>query len=75
MDIALLFVVTACTAGVQFSARAKDFSLLYSVQTGSGAHPASHKIGTGGSFPTGAKQPGHEDDHLHPSSVVVKNAS
>jgi hypothetical protein len=27
-----------------------DFSLLHSVQTGSGAHPASYPIGTGGSF-------------------------
>jgi hypothetical protein len=31
----------------------KDFSLLHSVQTGSGAHAASYPVGTGGSFPRG----------------------
>jgi hypothetical protein len=30
-----------------------DFSLLHSVQTGFGAHPASYTIGTGGSFSGG----------------------
>jgi hypothetical protein len=29
----------------------KDFSLLHSVQTGSGAHPASYPMGNEGSFP------------------------
>jgi hypothetical protein len=29
----------------------RDVSLLHSVQTGSGAHPASYPMGTGGSFP------------------------
>jgi hypothetical protein len=34
--------------------RVKDFSLLHSVQTGSGGHPASYTVGTwGGSFPGG----------------------
>jgi hypothetical protein len=45
-------VATGWTAGVQFPARGKRFSLLHSVQTGSGAHPASYPMGTGGgSFP------------------------
>jgi hypothetical protein len=30
-----------------------EFSLLHVVQTGSGAHPTSYPIGTGGSFPGG----------------------
>jgi hypothetical protein len=30
--------------------RSRDFSLLHSVQTGSGAHPASYPRGTGDSF-------------------------
>jgi hypothetical protein len=30
-----------------------EFSLLHEVQTGSGAHSASHLMGTGGSFPGG----------------------
>jgi hypothetical protein len=31
--------------------RARNLSLLYSVQTGSWAHSASYPMGTGGSFP------------------------
>jgi hypothetical protein len=38
------------TADVRFPAAAKDFSLLHSVQTVSGAHPAACPIGTRGSF-------------------------
>jgi hypothetical protein len=34
----------------QFPAEARDFSLLHSVKTGSEVHPASYKMGTGGSF-------------------------
>jgi hypothetical protein len=33
------------------SAVLRDFSLLHSAQTGSGAHPASHAIGAGDCFP------------------------
>jgi hypothetical protein len=33
--------------------RGKRFSLLHSVQTGSGAHPASYPMGTAGDFPGG----------------------
>jgi hypothetical protein len=36
--------------GVRFPARAENFSLRRGVQTGSGAHPASYPMGTGGSF-------------------------
>jgi hypothetical protein len=36
--------------GVRFPAKAKDFSCSLCVQTGSGAHPASCPIGTGGPF-------------------------
>jgi hypothetical protein len=31
----------------------QEFSLLHVVQTGSGVHPTSYSIGTGGSFPEG----------------------
>jgi hypothetical protein len=41
---------------------ARDFSLLHSIQTGSGAHPASYQISTGGSF-LGVKRQGREADH------------
>jgi hypothetical protein len=39
------------TAGVRFPAGSIAFYLLHSVQTGSGAHPASYPMGTGDSFP------------------------
>jgi hypothetical protein len=35
--------------GLEFDSRQEqDFSLLYSVQTGSDAHPACYPVGTGG---------------------------
>jgi hypothetical protein len=39
--------------GVRFPAGAGNFSLRHHVQTGSGSHPASYPVGTGGSFPGG----------------------
>jgi hypothetical protein len=42
---------------VQFLAGAGNFSLHYRVQNGTGAHPASYLLGTGGYFP-GDKAPG-----------------
>jgi hypothetical protein len=42
-------------------------------QTGSGAHPASCTVGTGGPFPGGKARPGHDADHSLPSSAEVKN--
>jgi hypothetical protein len=41
-------------AGVRFPAGGKELFLLYSIQTGSGAHPVSYPMGTGGSL-TGGK--------------------
>jgi hypothetical protein len=38
---------------VRFSEGAGNFSLHHRVQDGSGAHPASYPVGTGGSFPGG----------------------
>jgi len=40
------------------------------IQTGPGAHPGSHTLGTG-SF-LGVKRPGHGTDHPPPSSTKVK---
>jgi hypothetical protein len=37
--------------GVRFPVGAGNFSLHHRLQTGSGAHPASYPMGTGGSFP------------------------
>jgi hypothetical protein len=44
--------------GVRFRAEAKDFSSILCVQTGSGAHPASCTMGTGGPFPGGKSAAG-----------------
>jgi hypothetical protein len=44
--------VGIATARVQFPA-VQDFSLLHSVQTGSGAQPAYYPMGAGGSLPGG----------------------
>jgi hypothetical protein len=50
-------VVTAMgwrTKGSEFeSPSGQEFSLLYVVQAGSGANPASYPMGTAGSFPGG----------------------
>jgi hypothetical protein len=43
------------------------------VQTGSGAHPASCPMGTGGPFPGSKARPGRDADHSPPSSAEVKN--
>jgi hypothetical protein len=51
---------------VQFPVGAGKFSIHHRVPNGSGAHPASYPMGTGGSFPGG------KADHLSPSSAEVK---
>jgi hypothetical protein len=56
----------------QFPAGAKDFSLVYSVQTGFGTHPTSHPVGTGGSF-SGVEWQEREDDHSPISRIEVSN--
>jgi hypothetical protein len=48
------------------------FSLRHCVQTGSGAHPASYQMDTGGSFQE-VNRPGREADHSLPSSAEVRN--
>jgi hypothetical protein len=58
---------------VRSQAGAKDFSSDLCVQTGSGAHPASCTMGTGGPFPGGKPRPGRDADHSHPSSAEVEN--
>jgi hypothetical protein len=35
---------------VQFLEGTRDISLFHSIQTGSGAHPATYTVGTGDSF-------------------------
>jgi hypothetical protein len=58
--------------GVRSPAGATIFPLT-SVQTGSGAHPASCTMGNGGPFPGGKARPGRDADHSLPSSAEVVN--
>jgi hypothetical protein len=53
--------------------RRKDFSSSLCVQTGSGAHPASCTMGTGGPFPGAKARPDRDGDHSPPSSAEVVN--
>jgi hypothetical protein len=46
-------IATGWIATVRFPTGGKDFSFLHSVQTGSGANPASYPVGTGCSLPGG----------------------
>jgi hypothetical protein len=59
--------------GVWSPAEAKDFSSMLCVQTGSGAHPASCTMGTGGSFPGAKARPRRDADHSPQSSAEVEN--
>jgi hypothetical protein len=59
--------------GVRSPAGAKDFSSSLCVQTGSGVHPASCTMDTGGPFPGGKARPGRDADHSPPSSAEVVN--
>jgi hypothetical protein len=58
---------------VRSPAGAKDFSCSFRVQTGSGAHPASYTMGTGGPFPGAKARPGRDADHSPLSSAEVEN--
>jgi hypothetical protein len=49
-----------------------EFSLHHIIQAGSGSHPASYPMGTGGSFPRGVKRQGREADHSPPTNAEVK---
>jgi hypothetical protein len=51
----------------------RGFSSSLCVQTGSGAHPASYPMGTGGPFSGGKVRQGLDADLSPPSSVEVKN--
>jgi hypothetical protein len=57
--------------GVRSPAGANYFSSILCVQTGSGAHPASYRMGTGGPFLGGKARPGCDVDHSPPSSAEV----
>jgi hypothetical protein len=50
----------------------EDFSSNLCAQTGSGAHPASCTVGTGGSFRRGKARPGRDADHSPPSNAEIR---
>jgi hypothetical protein len=58
---------------VRSPAEDKGFFSNLCVQTGSGAHPASCTMGTGGPFPGAKARPRRDADHSPPSSADVKN--
>jgi hypothetical protein len=61
---------------VLFPAEAKEFSSSLCVQTGSGAHPASCKMGTGGTFSGDKARTGRDSDlspHLLPRSRMSRS--
>jgi hypothetical protein len=66
-------LTTDWTTGVQSPTEAEDFSSSLCVQTGSGAHPASCTMGTGGPFPRGKVWLGRDADHSPPSSAEVNS--
>jgi hypothetical protein len=53
VGIALGYELDDRDSRVRFPAGAGNFSLHHRVQNGSGAHPASHTLGTRGAFPGG----------------------
>jgi hypothetical protein len=59
--------------GVRSPVGAEDFFSSLCVQTGSGDHPASCTMGTGGPFPGCKARPGRMADHSPPSSADVVN--
>jgi hypothetical protein len=65
-------LTTNWATGVRSQTAAEDFSSNLCIQTGSGAHPASYTMGTGGSFPAGKARPGRDADRSPPSSAEVK---
>jgi hypothetical protein len=54
---------TGLMAGVRIPPRAREHSLLHSVQTGCGIHPTSHPV---------VKRLGREANHSSPSSAEVR---
>jgi hypothetical protein len=68
----IVTTLQAGRSGVRNPVRARRFSSLHSVETGSGAHLALHSIGTVVLAP-GVKLSRREVDHSLPSCAEVKN--
>jgi hypothetical protein len=70
---AIYYLTEGWTIGVRSPTGTEHSSSSSCVQTGSGAHPASYPMGTGGSFRGGKVRPGRDADHSLPSSAEVKD--
>jgi hypothetical protein len=57
--------------GVRSPVEAREFSYSLFVQTGSGTHPVSCTMCTGGPFPGAKARPERDADHSPPSSAEV----
>jgi hypothetical protein len=66
MDNIRLSVYPATKCAAYSSEPVPVLSAVLCVQTGSGAHPASCPMGTGGPFPGGKARPGRDTDHSPP---------
>jgi hypothetical protein len=69
--MAVWIYIVVFLAAFRSPAGAKDFSSNLYVQTGSGAHPTSCPVGTGGPFPSRKAWPGRDAGHSPPSSAEV----
>jgi hypothetical protein len=65
-------LTTGWTIGFRSPTEAEDSSFSPCVQTGSGAHPASYPMGTGGPFPGSKARPGRDANNSPPSNAKVK---
>jgi hypothetical protein len=65
-------LTTSWTIGIRSPSGAEASSSSPCVHTGSGAHPASYPMGTGGPFSGGKARPGRDADHSPPPSAEVK---
>jgi hypothetical protein len=64
--------LSQCSVWLRTGRPGFDFSYSLCAQTGSGAHPTSYTVGTGGSFPGGKAGLGRDADHSPPSSAELK---
>jgi hypothetical protein len=69
----ILLVSLIDRGGFDLLQRRNDFSSRLCVQNGSGAHPASYTMGTGGPFPGGKALTRRDADHSPLSSAEAKN--
>jgi hypothetical protein len=72
--VAIGYGLDSRSVEVRVPVGARFFSHLTVIQIGSGAHPVPFLFsGYWGLFPRGVKWPGHEADHLPPTSAELRN--